>query len=106
MDVRVGDRVVCPIAVDYVPAQMRERLAALRGATAGEISSADVWAEVEIFPGPGFEHDAQNGTFKGRMRADEIPSGEDLSKTKTVEEARAKLRLQRNEIASKKLLKK
>ena len=56
MDVRVGDRVICSIAVDYVPAQMRQRLEALRGATSGEIAAADVWAEVELIPAPGMEH--------------------------------------------------
>jgi DNA-binding transcriptional MocR family regulator len=100
MDVRIGDRVICSIAIDYVPAQMREKLAALRGAAAGEIESADVWAEVEIIPGPGMEHDPNSGTYKGRMRADEVPSQADLKTAQSVDDARKKLRLQRDEIAA------
>lgn len=106
MDVRVGDKVICSIAVDYVPAQMRDRLAALRGATAGELEDADVWAEVEIIPAPGFQHDPETGTYKGRLRADEIPSQDDLSMARSVEEARTRLRLQRDEIAGRRLPKK
>lgn len=98
MDVRVGDRVICSIAVDYVPAQMRQRLEALRGATSGEIAAADVWAEVELIPAPGMEHDAKTGTYKGRMRADEIPSKSDLAQAKSVQDAREKLRLQAAEM--------
>ncbi len=100
MDVRVGDRVICSIAIDYVPARMREKLAALRGAAAGEIAAADVWAEVEIIPGQGMEHDPKSGTYKGRMRADEVPSQSELSTAKSVDDARQKLRIQRDEIAA------
>jgi hypothetical protein len=101
MDVRVGTRVICSIAVDYVPATMREKLAALKGATAGEIANADVWAEVEIIPAPGFEHDAKSGTYKGKLRADEIPTAADLEQSQSVEEARGKLRLQAAEMRAK-----
>jgi DNA-binding transcriptional MocR family regulator len=94
MDVRVGARVICSIAVDYVPATMREKLAALKGATAGEIAHADVWAEVEIIPAPGFEHDVKSGTYKGKLRADEIPTVAELEQSQSVEEAKAKLQLQ------------
>lgn len=101
MDVRVGDRVICSIAVDYVPSTMRQRLEALRGATSGEIDAADVWAEVELIPAPGMEHDSKTGTYKGRMRADELPSQNDFSGAKSVIEAREKLRLQAEEMRAK-----
>lgn len=100
MDVRVGDRVICSIAVDYIPAQMRQRLEALRGATAGEIEAADVWTEVEIIPAPGFEHDQKTGTYKGKLRADEVPDQSDLALAQSVHEAREKLKLMRSEMAA------
>lgn len=99
MDVRVGDRVICSIAVDYIPAQMRQRLAALRGATSGEIEAADVWTEVEIIPAPGFEHDQKTGTYKGKLRADEVPDQSDLALAQSVHDAREKLKLMRSEMA-------
>lgn len=73
MDVRVGSKVICTVVVDYIPSQMRERLAKLKGATGGDMSKEDVWAQVELIPGPGMQLDASSGTFKSEMRADEIP---------------------------------
>lgn len=73
MDVRVGSKVICTVVVDYIPAQMRERLAKLKGAASGDMSKEDVWAQVELIPGPGMKLDASSGTFKSDMRADEIP---------------------------------
>jgi len=78
LDVRVGDRVICTIAIDYVPARMRERLEQLKSASAGEIEAADVWAEVELIPGPGLSLDASSGTYKGALRADEVPAADAL----------------------------
>jgi len=73
MDVRVGTRVICTVVIDYVPATMRLKLARLKDAAAGEIEAADVWAEVELIPGPGLKLDASSGTFKTQVRADEVP---------------------------------
>lgn len=73
MDLRIGGRVICTVVVDFVPATMRERLAKLKGAAAGEIEAADVWAEVELIPGPGLRLDENTGTFKTAIRADEVP---------------------------------
>lgn len=74
MDVRVGDLVICTIAIDFVPSTMRERLAKLKRSAAGEIEGADVWAEVELIPGPGMRQDTNGGSFKTAMRADQIPT--------------------------------
>lgn len=55
MDVRVGSKVICTVVVDYIPAQMRGRLAKLKGAASGDMSKEDVWAQVELIPGPGMK---------------------------------------------------
>lgn len=74
MAVRVGRRIICTIVVDYVPNTMRERLEELRSAAlAGDLDSEDVWADVDVIPGPGMVFDKASGFFKGRMRADEVP---------------------------------
>jgi len=74
MDVRVGSRVICTVVVDFVPTAMRERLARLKAATQGDdVAAADVWAEVELIPGPGLVLDQKTGTYKTAMRADAVP---------------------------------
>lgn len=73
MNVRVGGMVICTVVVDFVPATMRERLARIKNATTGNSGGSDVWAEVELIPGPGLKLDVSSGTFKINIRADEIP---------------------------------
>lgn len=95
MDVRIGDRVICTIVVDFVPATMRDKLAKLKGATSGEIENEDVWAQVELIPGSGLVLDAQKGTFKAVLKADEIPEIEKISPSQSsssVAEDRKKLK--------------
>lgn len=88
MDVRIGNRIICTVAVDYIPATMRERLAKLKlAALSGDMTSEDVWANVDVFPGPGMSYDASSGAFKGRLKADEVPALPD-----SVAAERAKLR--------------
>lgn len=78
LDVRMGPRVICTVVVDYVPTKMRERLAKLQAAAAGELedADADVWADVDILPGPGFTWDAERKSLRGRARADEVPAAD------------------------------
>jgi hypothetical protein len=52
---------------------MRERLAKLKAAGKGDIKAQDVWAQVDLIPGPGMKLDASKGSFSGVMRADEVP---------------------------------
>ena len=105
MDVRIGDRVICTVVVDFVPATMRDKLAKLKGAASGQIESADVWAEVELIPGPGLKLDATSGTFRATMRADEIPEqlsqAEAASMLSSATEARKKLKELALEMKSK-----
>lgn len=72
MDVKVGNRVICTIVVDYIPSQMRDQLEKLKGAVKGEIDGADIWVQVKILPGPGLRLDASSGTYHGEIRADEV----------------------------------
>lgn len=74
LDVRVGRQVVCTVVVDYVPAAMRERLAQLRRAAAGDLEGEDVWAQVKVLPGPGMVFNKQLGAFSGHLLADQVPA--------------------------------
>jgi hypothetical protein len=95
MDVRVDDRVICTVVVDYVPATLRARLAKLKGASGGDLSDDDVWAQVELIPGPGLKIDEGTGTFKTDLRADEVPEQIPLMRAaqQQVAIAKEKLRL-------------
>ena len=106
MDVRVGKRVICTVVVDYVPNTMRERMAKLKDAAlTGDMDSEDVWADVDVIPGPGMVYDKGTGTFKGRMRADEVPQAV-LGGNESVALEREKLRKVANETRKKALPKK
>jgi hypothetical protein len=76
LDVRLGDRVLCSVVLDYVPSRMRETLRELEAAVAGSKAASDVFARCEVFPGPGFVWDARAGALVADVRASEIPSFE------------------------------
>lgn len=78
VDVRIGARVVSTIVVDYLPKTMRERLKRLQQASAGDLEAQDVWAEVDVIPGPGFTWDPGAKVLKGTLRADDIPAPGDV----------------------------
>lgn len=107
MDVRLGDVVICTVAIDFVPSTMRERLAKLKRSAAGEPADADadVWAEVELIPGPGMRPNANSGSFKTTMRADQIPTqvscAEPSKPLSTPTEARRRIAEITNEMRAK-----
>jgi DNA-binding transcriptional regulator YhcF (GntR family) len=74
MDVRVGDRVICTVVVDFVPSEMRDKLAKLKAAGRGDFESQDVWAQVDLIPAAGMKLDATRGVYSSLMRADEVPT--------------------------------
>ena len=100
LDVRVGKRVLCTVVIDYVPQGMRERLARLQAALAGGLDDEDVWADVDIIPGPGLTWDPERKALRGKLRADEVPTPAVLSSPDKpdVPAVRARLRLQSAEI--------
>lgn len=73
MDVRLGDRVLCTIVVDYVPAKMRQTLARVQNALKTGEQDADAFADVEIIPGAGFAWHEPSGTLQAKIPAREIP---------------------------------
>ena len=74
MDVRVGERVICTVVIDFVPSEMREKLAKLKAAGKGDFQSQDVWAQVDLIPAAGMKLDAAKGIFTSVMRVDEVPT--------------------------------
>lgn len=74
MSVRLGERILCTIIVDYVPARLRGQIERIENAlTKG--GDPDAFAEVEIIPGDGFAWDASVGVLRGRIAARDVPEG-------------------------------
>jgi hypothetical protein len=73
MDVRIGERVLCTIVLDYVPATLRKTLSDIGQAlTTGE-GLDEVFAQCRILPGPGFVWNAGKGVLVASIPASELP---------------------------------
>jgi hypothetical protein len=72
--VRVGESTLCTVVIDYVPERLRGQIKRLGDALGGGKEDPELWAEVEIIPGPGFEWDAASKTLKGRLAAKTLPA--------------------------------
>lgn len=79
LDVRLGDRVLCTIVLDYVPAKLRGQVARIDQALRTEDGVKEVMAACTILPGPGFTWDAGSGALRASLPARELPHVEPLS---------------------------
>jgi len=77
MDVRLGERVLCTIVLDYVPATLRKTLADISEAVKGDVASPEVFAACEVIPGDGFVWDASSGLLRASIPASDIPRSPD-----------------------------
>ena len=73
MDVRLGDRVLCTVVLDYVPATLRTSLNSIEEALKTGEGSPDLFAQCRIIPGPGFAWDASSGSLRASIPAADIP---------------------------------
>lgn len=73
MAVRIGNRVICTIVLDYVPERFREQLMTLEKELKAPGSHPEAFANVEIIPGDGFVWDEGKKTLVGRLKASEVP---------------------------------
>jgi hypothetical protein len=74
--VRIGERVLCTIVLDYVPSRLRGKVIALEKALDGSGSPEEAFADVEIIPGEGFVWDEAKKSLSGRLKASELPHPE------------------------------
>lgn len=74
LDVRLGERVLCTIVLDYVPAQLRLRLGKIDQALRLGEMDAEIFAECEVLPGPGFTWSNETGSLRASIPAREIPA--------------------------------
>lgn len=74
LDVRLGDRVLCTIVVDYVPTVLRDKLDRIKKSLSSGKHDPVAFAEVDIIPGPGFAWDEKAGMLKASIPSADIPS--------------------------------
>lgn len=74
LDVRLGDRVLCTVVVDYVPHTMRQRLTQIDQALKSGEKNPEALTDVDILPGPGFKWDAKAGALRAQIPAKDIPT--------------------------------
>lgn len=92
LDVRLGDRVLCTIVLDYVPSTMRATLSGIdRALTTGE-ALPEVLSLCEILPGEGFAWDAKNACLRAEISSRDMPpplAEEEALKQPLIERVRA-----------------
>lgn len=71
--VRLGARILCTVVIDYVPNMLRERINRLEQSLATGEHDAEIFAQVEIIPGPGFIWDNSARVLRAEIPASEIP---------------------------------
>lgn len=76
LDISLGQRVICTVVVDYVPAQLRSKLAKVKAALEAGLDDPEAFASVEIIPGEGFVWDDKAKILRGSMKASELPESE------------------------------
>ena len=76
LDVRLGDRVLCTIVIDYVPMRMRKQLDDISNALKSGKSDPEAFAACEIIPGSGFMWDENAGVLRAELPYHEIPLSE------------------------------
>ena len=77
LDIRLGQRVICTIVVDYVPAKLRSKLSRVKAALETGENDADAFAQVEILPGPGFVWDDKAKVLRAAIKASELPPSDE-----------------------------
>lgn len=79
--VRIGDQVICVIAIDYVPAHLRKRLDSLSEAIRSGSEDEEAFATCDIIPASGFEWNSSTKTLRKLISYKDLPSEEvtDLS---------------------------
>ena len=83
ISVRLGDLVLCVVVIDYVPAQVRNRISRIEQALAVGEHDPDAFAEVEIIPGTGCVWDAASKLLRAKVPVRDIPAsvaGDDPAK--------------------------
>lgn len=73
LTVRVGDKVICTICVDYVPQRLRQNIDAITDALKEGKAAPEVFSMCTILPGDGFVWNGERGVLEAQIPASDIP---------------------------------
>lgn len=76
LDVRLGDRLLCRIVMDYVPSKIKATMHSVTETLRSGERNPEAFADVEIIPGEGFRWNAESGTLQAQIPIREIPARE------------------------------
>lgn len=76
MDIRLGERVLCTIVLDYVPATLRSSINSIDQALRTGEAGPETFAQCRILPGDGFTWSAESGALVGAIPASDVPPPE------------------------------
>lgn len=76
MDVRLGNRILCTVVLDYVPATLRQSINKIDQALKTGEGDADTFSQCRILPGPGLAFDERSGAFVGSVSVADLPPAE------------------------------
>lgn len=76
LDIRLGNRLLCRIVMDYVPAKIKATMHSIQETLKSGERNPDAFSQVEIIPGEGFKWNAETGTLQAQIPIKEIPARE------------------------------
>lgn len=76
LDVRLGNRLLCRIVMDYVPAKIKATMHSIQETLKSGERNPDAFSQVEIIPGDGFVWNAETGTLQAEIPIRDIPARE------------------------------
>jgi hypothetical protein len=76
LDVKLGERVLCTIVLDYVPGRLRKQLDHIEESLRTGRNDAAAFADCEIIPGQGFVWDTVSGSLRAAIPHGDIPDME------------------------------
>lgn len=76
LDVRLGNRLLCRIVMDYIPSKIKASMHAITETLKSGERNPDAFADVEIIPGDGFRWNADTGTLQAQIPIKDIPARE------------------------------
>ena len=73
LDVRLGNRLLCRIVMDYVPSKIKANMHQIQETLKSGERNPDAFADVEIIPGDGFVWNAETGTLQSQIPIRDLP---------------------------------
>jgi DNA-binding transcriptional regulator YhcF (GntR family) len=73
MDIKLGNKVLCTIVLDYVPRNLKQRLDEIEQNIKNGKGDEEIWSQVEIIPGADFEWDAKAKLLRAKIHPSELP---------------------------------